>query len=200
MKFFASFCLALVLAALAGAEGAEACEVLPVSALQQHIEVGSDLKQNSQIPSRCAYAWRKADYAQLREQQDAQIRAAMRRGSESQTPISLYGRVEAEVLLQADGVSAAKEAFARYVHGRQEKSYGSPDPLAQAQWQETTLTGDAQAVWAANSRRLLVRKDKTLVLLSVHVYDKAEKDLELAQKLAAHLHLDVSADNTVIRS
>lgn len=187
---------AVILAWTAWGSEAQACAVLPQSVLEQHVEIGPDLRQFSEVDSRCRYSWRKANYAELLEQQQENIRERMRRGSEDTEPVYLYQSVEAQLLFQGQTPSEAQAAFARYAQGRQEKTYGSPDPLDNTQWE--AVEGQ-DALWSPARRRFLVRRERSLVLVSLQVNDAPEEDLELAKKLSAQLNLAVSLDDDVVR-
>lgn len=167
---------------------ASACELLPAAVLSGATATDASLRQSSQIPERCSYSWHKVHWQEIEAQNKQALLTSMQMGQPAYTPISPWARVEAEILFQAKDETAAQAQFQRYVQHRQAKTYGSPDPLAEAAWQKVALT-DGDAVWSKAEHRLLLRRANVLVVLRVQVKDTPKDDLALALQLARGLSL-----------
>jgi len=166
-----------------------ACDFLPITSIQQTIEISGSLEHKVLGPKRCSYSWKKQDIQTIERENQERIRNAMRRGQENnQERVSGWANVSAEILFIAQTEASAKQHFSNYLNHNFSKSYGSPSPLQNAQWEIVGVSG-GQAAWSKASQQLLIQKSNSIAILNVKVEDNSDKNKALALKIAAGFKL-----------
>lgn len=158
------------------------CGLLSVAQLSSLVKQ-KVLLQTSQVPGRCLFEWNKADAEAIVKQNQARLRASMRRGSPPYQPISPQARIALEIYREYASPAEARAGLQALGGGVKAEGFGSPDPL---QGQTFQLLKDSKppAAWNARNQTLLLQLGTRVFRLQVEVEEQSEKNRELALKLA----------------